>query len=93
MRKMTALALTLVLIAAVDQAAGQTEAGAAPVRSGQYGEAPMLAALVASRRVAPVEERLPETPRVLEVEPRSAPTAGRCSRSATWMRPTGWPGS
>ena len=67
MRNVTALALALVLVAAADQATGQTEAGAAPVRSGQYGEAPMLAALVASGELPPVEERLPETPRVLEV--------------------------
>ena len=72
MRNMFALVLALALVATMGFATGETEeagaASGAPVRSGQYGEAPMLAALVASGELPPIEERLPETPRVLEVE-------------------------
>ena len=72
MRKMFALVLALALVATMGFATGETEEGSAasgaPVRSGSYGEAPMLAAMVASGELPPIEERLPETPRVLEVE-------------------------
>ena len=70
--KTTLIVLVLALIAAMSFAGAAVEQGAtdsgAAVRTGQYGEAPMLAALVASGELPPVQERLPEVPRVLEVE-------------------------
>jgi len=71
MRKVVFLALVLGLVATMGFGAGETDAvvdSGAPVRTGQYGEAPMLAALVASGDLPPVDQRLPETPRVLETE-------------------------
>ena len=63
--------VALTLVAAMSFAAAATEeegTGAAAVRTGKYGEAPMLAEMVARGELPPVEQRLPEVPRVLQVE-------------------------
>lgn len=73
MRKTCSLVLALSLLSTMGFASGETDedtagSSGAPVRTGRYGEAPMLAALVASGELPPIEQRLPESPRVLEVE-------------------------
>ena len=50
--------------------------------AGKYGEAPMLAALVAAGELPPVDDRLPANPFVREVE-QEIGTYG-----ATWYRTT-----
>lgn len=44
-----------------------TESGTVAAGTGQYNEAPMLAELVAAGKLPPVDERLPESPIVMEV--------------------------
>ena len=61
-------AVALATLVAVVGAASGTEEGTAgstdtmPVQRGQYGEAPMLAALVDAGELPPVAERLPDNP-------------------------------
>jgi len=65
--------------AAVDDAAPAAES-AAEVPAGQYNEAPMLADLVASGDLPPVDERLPANPRVVSVNEEVGEYGG------TWRR-------
>lgn len=76
-RRVLTVAMLITAASAVLFAAGQSEAesGAAgtgsmsePVRRGEYGEAPTLAAKVESGELPPVEERLPQSPMVLATE-------------------------
>ena len=67
MNRTIVLALVLtVLTGGALYAGAEPEEGetGAPVRTGQYGEAPMLAAMVAAGELPPVEERLPLEPSV-----------------------------
>ena len=48
-----------------NEGTGSTAGSGAPVRSGSYGEAPMLAQLVTQGQLPSVEQRLPETPDVM----------------------------
>ena len=67
MNRTIVLALVLtVLIGGALYAGGEPEEDetSAPVRTGPYGEAPMLAAVVAAGELPPVEERLPLEPSV-----------------------------
>ena len=59
------------MIAAAFAVAGGTEEGTASttatMSTGKYNEAPMLAELVAAGELPPVDERLPDDPKVKEV--------------------------
>lgn len=70
MKKLMFILIILSMCASFAFAAGEKEKAAttAPVRSGKYGEAPMLAELVAAGKLPPVEERLPLNPLVLTAE-------------------------
>ena len=66
--------------------AGGTEEGSsgeamAAERTGKYGEAPMLAALVAAGELPPVDERLPVNPSVRTHWRKWARTAAPCACS------------
>ena len=76
MRKSLAMGLAFSLIAAAFAVAGGTEEGSTSaaaetemmsVGGGGYNEAPMLAALVAAGELPPVDERLPDDPKVKDV--------------------------
>ena len=71
MRKSLALGVGLSLIVAGFAVAGGTEEGTASttatMSTGKYNEAPMLAELVAAGELPPVDERLPDDPKVKEV--------------------------
>ena len=71
MRKSLALSVALALIVAALAVAGGTEEGTASttatMSTGKYNEAPMLAELVAAGELPPVDERLPDDPKVKEV--------------------------
>ena len=56
------------LAGAAGQQGGSEEATASgAVRTGKYGEAPMLAEMVKAGQLPPVDQRLPENPMVIQV--------------------------
>ena len=78
-------------------ATGATEQTAAPeetaaVPAGKYGEAPMLAALVAAGELPPVDDRLPANPFVREVEQEIGTYGGTWYRTTRAASPVGGPG-
>ena len=56
---------------------GESDTEDTAVEVSQYGEAPMLADMVASGDLPPVEERLPSNPMVLEPNPAYDQTIGQ----------------
>jgi len=69
-KKILTLLLILLVTGLMTWAAGgkeEAEIEAPAAKIGEYGEAPMLAKMVASGELPPVEERLPKNPKVVEM--------------------------